>query len=307
MAQPTNGFKELSLNKPEAFNGNRDSFKKFLQNVEVYMDVNHKTYNNDLRKIAFVLSFMATGSAATWKAQFIDEAYARPAPPNPNGRFGTYTQFRKDLMEAFSMFDSVGDALDELQSLRKKKTELIDEHIAKFKMLAAESKIDTMNPLSIELFKKTLPWGLTLELMRLETKLKTIDDWYKWAATIDHWFHKVNRAIEQTRGNSGKEKAPQRKYYFPRKECDPNAMDVDRLMVDERNKLMKEERCFKCRNTGHQANKCPEENDDKKKGKEVPKKKMNGRELYAHVQALFKEMTEEDRDEFLKGAEEADF
>jgi Domain of unknown function (DUF4939) len=76
MAQPINGTKELNLNKPEAFDGNRDGFKKFLQNVEVYMDVNHKTYNNDLRKIVFVLSFMATGSAATWKTQFIEEAYA---------------------------------------------------------------------------------------------------------------------------------------------------------------------------------------------------------------------------------------
>jgi Domain of unknown function (DUF4939) len=176
MAQPVNGTKELNLNKPEAFDGNRDGFKKFLQNVEVYMDVNHERYNNDLRKIAFVLSFMATGSAATWKTQFIEEAYARPAPPNPNNRLGTYTQFRKDLMEVFSMFDSVGDALDELWSLRKKKNKSIDEHIAKFKMLAAKSKIDTMNPLSIELFKETLPWGLTLELIKLETLLKTIDN-----------------------------------------------------------------------------------------------------------------------------------
>jgi Ty3 transposon capsid-like protein/Zinc knuckle len=306
MAQPANGSKELNLNKPEHFDGNRDGFKKFLQNVEVYMDVNHETYNNNLRKIAFVLSFKATGSAATWKAQFIEEAYARPAPASPKNRLGTYAQFRKDLMEAFSMFDSVEDALDELRSLRKKKNELIDEHIARFKMLAAESKIDMMNPLSIELFKETLPWGLTLKLMRLETPLKTIDDWYEWAATIDHRFHKVNRGIERTRGNSGKEKAPQQKYYFPRKERDPNVMDVDRLTVEECNKLMKEGRCFKCRNTGHQANECPEE-DNKKKGKEAPKKKMNRRELHTHVQALFKEMTEEDRDEFLKGAEKASF
>jgi hypothetical protein len=85
-------------------------------------------------------------------------------------------------------------------------------------------------------------------------------------------------------------------------------MDVDRLTVEECNKLMKEGRCFKCRNTGHRANKCPNEEDDsKKKGKEVLKKKMNGRELHAHVRALFKEMMEEDRDEFLKGAEEAGF
>jgi hypothetical protein len=30
--------------------------------------------------------------------------------------------------------------------------------------------------LAIELFKETLPWGLTLQLMRLETPLKTIAD-----------------------------------------------------------------------------------------------------------------------------------
>jgi Ty3 transposon capsid-like protein/Zinc knuckle len=308
MAQPTNGPKELNLNKPEAFDGNRNNFKDFLQTVEVYMDVNHKTYNNNLRKIAFVLSFMTAGAASTWKAQFIDEAYNRPTPANPNDKLGTYVQFRKDLMEAFAMFDSVGDALDELRSLRKKKTESIDEHIAKFKLLAVELKIDTTNPLTIKLFKETLPWGLTLQLMRLETPLKTIANWYEWAAKLDHKHVKINRAIEQTRGtSSGKDKAPQKKFYFPRRECDPNAMDVDRLTIEEQDKLLKEGKCFRCRRTGHRANECPENDDKKKKGKEVPKKKMNRRELHAHVRALFKEMTEEDRDEFLKGAEEAGF
>jgi hypothetical protein len=54
-------------------------------------------------------------------------------------------------------------------------------------------------------------------------------------------------------------------------------MDIDRLTVDKQNKLMKEGRCFKCRNTGHQANECPEDEDNKKKkAKEEPQKKMNG-------------------------------
>jgi Zinc knuckle len=54
-------------------------------------------------------------------------------------------------------------------------------------------------------------------------------------------------------------------------------MDIDRLTVNERNKLMKEERCFKCRNVGHRANKCPEDKDnEKKKAKEEPRNKMNG-------------------------------
>jgi hypothetical protein len=69
--------------------------------------------------------------------------------------------------------------------------ESIDEHIAKFKMLATKSKINTTNPLSIELFRETLPWALMLQLMRLETPLKTIDDWYKWAATLDQKHHKL--------------------------------------------------------------------------------------------------------------------
>jgi hypothetical protein len=298
MAQATNGIKELNLNKPEAFDGNQNNFKDYLQNVKVYIDVNHKTYNSDLRKIAFVLSFMTTGAASTWKAQFIDEAYAKPIPANPNNRLGTYGQFRKDLTEAFSMFDSIGDALDELRSLRKKKTESINEHIAKFKMLAAESKIDTTNPLTIKLFKETLPWGLTLQLMKLETPLKTITDWYEWVAKLDYKHAKINQAVERTRGTGGKDKAPQKKYYFPWREHDPNAMDVDRLMVEERDKLLKEGKCFRCRRTEHQADECPKEDDNKKKGKEVPKKKMNGRELHAHVWALFKEMTKEDRDKF---------
>jgi Zinc knuckle len=78
-------------------------------------------------------------------------------------------------------------------------------------------------------------------------------------------------------------------------------------MIKECNKLLKEGRCFRCRNTGHWANECPEDDNDKKKAKEVFKKKMNGRELHAHIWALFKEMTEEDREEFLKGAKEAGF
>jgi hypothetical protein len=68
MAQPANGFKELNLNKSNTFDGDQEKFRKFLQDVKVYMDINHKVYNTDLRKIAFVLSFITAGAAAIWKA-----------------------------------------------------------------------------------------------------------------------------------------------------------------------------------------------------------------------------------------------
>jgi hypothetical protein len=130
------------------------------------MDINHEVYNSDLRKIAFVMLFMTAGATATWKAQFIDEANTRPIPANPNNKLATYATFRKHLIKAFSMFDLVGDALNKLWALRMKKNDSIDKHIAKFKMLAAESKTSTTNSLTIELFKETLLWGLTVQLIK---------------------------------------------------------------------------------------------------------------------------------------------
>ena len=60
-------------------------------------------------------------------------------------------------------------------------------------------------------------------------------------------------------------------------------MDIDRLMFDEQTQLMKAGWCFKCRKTGHQANKFPEKTEDKRKKREELKKKMNRKEFYTHV------------------------
>ena len=136
MATPiSNGAKKIALGKPDSFNGDREKFKEFLQSVEVYMDVNHEVYQSDLIKIAFVLLFMNSRPATTWKYQFIDEKLKQPPPANPNNKLRQYANFRKDLVSAFSMFDSVGDALDELWALRMKMGSSIDKHIARFKLL----------------------------------------------------------------------------------------------------------------------------------------------------------------------------
>ena len=74
---------------------------------------------------------MNSRPAAIWKYQFIDEKLKLPPLTNPNDKLGQYANFRKDLVSAFSMFNSVGDALDELRALRMKMGSSIDEHIAK--------------------------------------------------------------------------------------------------------------------------------------------------------------------------------
>ena len=59
-----------------------------------------------------------------------------------------------------------------------------------------------------------------------------------------------------------------RNWYRPAEKKDPNVMDVDTLTFEERQTLMKQGKCFKCRRTGHRAADCPGEEDKNGKKKE---------------------------------------
>ena len=56
----------VKLNLPKAFNGSRDKFRKFLQTAKIYLSINKKVYDDDLKKISFILSFMTEGQAEAW-------------------------------------------------------------------------------------------------------------------------------------------------------------------------------------------------------------------------------------------------
>ena len=106
----------------------------------------------------------------------LDKKLKLPPPANPNDKLGQYANFRKDLIDAFLMFDSVGDALDELWALRMKIGSSINKHIARFKLLAAAAEINLNHALTIELFKEMLIPALRTRMMSLEMLLKTLDD-----------------------------------------------------------------------------------------------------------------------------------
>ena len=174
----------IKLNLPKDFSRKREDLKKFLQQVNLYMDVNAKTYHNDMTKIAFVLSFMDEGDASSWKEQFLEKAF----PHN----YSTWADFERDLREAFQPFDAPGDALEEIKNLRMGSNS-IEDHNAKFRMLLTKSKLDKTSPAVINYYCETLNLLLQKRLLGLEVPPTTLQEWYDKATKYHNLFRKIQQ------------------------------------------------------------------------------------------------------------------
>jgi hypothetical protein len=104
-----------------------------------------------------------------------------------------------------------------------------------------------------------------------------------------------NQAIKT---NSSKQKADTNKsnrnahWWRMNKRKDPNAMDVDALTMEERGMLLRQEKCFCCKKTGHMAIDCPPEQGESSKQKKV--------DLARFAYTTIKALTKEQRESFTK-------
>ena len=117
---------ELKLSPPKPFTGKREELDDFIQDVYLYLDVNGDTYNTDKKKIGYMLSFMNSGDAKSWKAQFL-----RSSTKDDGLNLGTWPDFLKELKKAFEPYDTPGDALEELIALKMGNSS-IEDHIARY-------------------------------------------------------------------------------------------------------------------------------------------------------------------------------
>jgi len=313
--QSQNG-KELAINKPKAFDGDRSKFKQFMQSMDLYLTTNKHIYQNDDQKIAFVLSYMTEKEAAAWKEQIINQYTHGNYLALPS-----WIHFKVILNDSFEPKDRHGDALHKLRQM-KQGNKTAEEHVTSFKLLLHEAGLVTAPEHDkIERFSETLSDALALRILNSENPPNTIQGWYDTAIKFDNnWRRTQNfRNRFQSKGTKPTtDNTPKKTFgsYRPSTPArDPNAMDVDTLQTgkEERwQKLMKEGKCFNCETWGHRAKDCPKKaaNQGQTPKPQTPspeKKVFKGKESFAHIKAMIAELPDEEKDTFWKTVDEEGF
>ncbi|CAA7271267.1 unnamed protein product [Cyclocybe aegerita] len=170
--------KELRINVPPEFDGNREKFDHFINKCKLYLEINEGVYDTDKKMISYILGLMTKGEAHVWSSQYI-KARTRA------GRlyFDTYAVFMQLLEEAFITQDAPREALQQLKKLHmdKKHTE---DHNAEFKTLVERSTLT--DPIAIgDLYRDSLSDKVLGLIINSRNIPKNINDWYKQAVEVD--------------------------------------------------------------------------------------------------------------------------
>jgi hypothetical protein len=290
--------KEIGINKPTPFDGNRKNIETFIQECRVYLQINKRTYATDEAKVAFILSFMNEKEALKWK-----QTYLRSITETDGDiKFPTLNDFIILLNNYFKPANQIQDAAHQI-SILKQGNKTAEEVITEFRLLTAQAGYSTETSSDhlhlIEKLQRVLNPSLVKKIMLMDTPPTTIDDWGKKAILIDSNY-RMTMDVLKRRLNDGKPNNSGRTGYFSkarktREERDPDAMDIDGMTMEKRTALMKKGACFICEETGHMAR---DHKEYQKKKKDTPEKgttpsKKNLKEIHALLQNLSTEETKE--------------
>ena len=174
-------------------------------------------------------------------------------------------------------------------------------------MTLARTKLDKSNnsQATIVFFKETLPPRPIQWIRGAENVPETLSGWYKKAAFQEQNWREIQKIFgRNTQNRSNNNNNTQRKFNF-QIWWDPNAMDVDVLMAEQRSDLMRKGVCFNCKAVGHLSQDCP--NKKKKEESKKEENKWKGWELATYIQAQMLKISEEERTVFYEGAQDQGF
>ena len=129
--------KEYGIERPKPFDGDRTRIKAFIQQCNIYLNINERIYNSNKLKVAFVLSLMNDKEAEKWKTHFIN----RITGPDLKINFPRFSDFLKIVEFDFKPTDVAGDAMNKLELLRQGGRP-VEALITDFRNLCADAELE---------------------------------------------------------------------------------------------------------------------------------------------------------------------
>ena len=186
----TTPFKEKAINKPTPFDGNRKKITTFIQECQMYLQINRRIYDTNEDKVAFMLSFMTEKEALKWKQTYLQsitngkyhKRRRRDSIPNNQEVY----RIPKHILQTPA--NQIRDAAHQLKMLKQGKR-TAEEVIMEFRLLIAKAGYSSDTPSDnlhlIEKLQDALNPSLTRKILLSEKVLTTIEDWALKAIDID--------------------------------------------------------------------------------------------------------------------------
>ncbi len=192
--------REIRLNAPPVFDGNRKKFENFLQAVLLYTGLNAHIFNTNELEIGFTLSFLTKKEAAQWH-----EAWIRRNQAAGTINYPTWAVFEVELSVAFRPIDQVGDAMHKLETLRQG-GKTAEELNTEWESLVGQAAIGTDSAATlIKAYQKVLNRPLLEKILDGDTVPTTIQGWKDKAVQLDNNYRRKMAILGKLRENRGQQ------------------------------------------------------------------------------------------------------
>ena len=230
---------EIKAALPEEFSGKTRDANRWLIAMEAYFTLHEDKYPDVARTVVFLHRMSkGWGKAFTeaWLTKLKDECIADADK--------TWTQIKKAFKAAFTPYNAAAQAWVALASLNQdqKNSSGFDKYIS-FSLLSVHSGITDYHALS-EWFLRGLNPQITVQL--------TLSGAVKASTTMEELYSKTSEIKGGYCQITSLRRGPQPSYGGGSHHHDPNAMDVDHLMLSLVKQAchMHENRCFICHKEG---------------------------------------------------------